>query len=344
MLLRDYQPKSYLEVKSTQVPNPRFPVLDIHAHFGALVMGENYADRYDTGKAVAELRAHGVEKIVNLDLSFGAEREKMLRKLAGFEDFFINFGTVDVERFEAPDFETMVYRSITDGVKNCGMAGIKLWKPIGLGYKDSKGNYLRPDDPRLKCIFETAAAYKIPVLFHIADPVAFFSPIDRFNERYEELCGHPDWGFSAPELYSFHQLMEMQENLIASNPDTTFIIAHFGSYSENLQQVGKWLDAYPNMYVDIAARISELGRQPYTARRFMEKYSTRILFGTDYAPVDDVFHPTYYRFLETDDEYFNPNGEDAGYGQGRWNIYGVYLSDEALENIYNKNAKRLLGL
>lgn len=344
MLLRDYLPKSCLEVKSTQVLKPRFPVLDIHAHFGELLMGPNYADLYDTDKVVADLRACGIEKIVNLDLGFGDARGKMLDKLKGYEDFFINFGTVDVQRFEEPGFEKMVYQSLTDGVKNYGMAGIKLWKPIGLGYKDSKGNYLRPDDARIKCIFETAAELKIPVLFHIADPVAFFYPIDRFNERYEELGEHPDWGFSAPELYSFQELMQMQENLIASNPDTTFIIAHFGSYSENLARVGQWLDAYPNMYVDIAARISELGRQPYTARKFLQKYSDRILFGTDQSPLEAPCHPTYYRFLETDDEYFSATGSEEVIGQGRWNIYGIYLDDESLQNIYYKNAKKILGL
>ena len=97
------------------------------------------------------------------------------------------------------------------------------------------------------------------------------------------------------------------------------------------------------MNVDIAARISELGRQPYTARRFMEKYCERIFFGTDFVPTEPVCHPNYYRFLETDDEYFNPDGEGAAYGQGRWNIYGLYLSDRALEHIYRKNAERIFG-
>ena len=125
------------------------------------------------------------------------------------------------------------------------MAGIKLWKPIGLGFQAKDGSYLRPDDPRLGCIFETAAQMHIPVLFHIADPVAFFSPADAYNERYEELCQHPDWSFCDSKFYRFHQLMEMQENLIAAHPNTTFVIAHVGSYAENLSQVAAWLDRFP---------------------------------------------------------------------------------------------------
>ena len=343
MLLQDYRPKSFLEVKHTKVETPRFPVVDMHTHFGKLVMGDNYAELYDTRAVVESLRAHGVQQVVNLDLGFGGERERMLKKLEGFEDFFINYGTVDVERFEAPDFERMVYRSIADGVQQCGMRGLKLWKPIGLGYRDQNGKYLRPDDDRLSCIFQTAAEFNIPVLFHIADPVAFFSPVDGENERYEELQNHPDWSFCSPELYGFHELMRMQENLLEKNPKTTFIIAHAGSYSENLKQVAQWLDRFPNMYIDIAARISELGRQPYTARAFLEQYCERVFFGTDFSASGDVMHPNYYRFLETDDEYFNPEGDGAPFGQGRWNIYGVFLSDHALECIYHKNAQEIFG-
>lgn len=343
MHLHEFQPRSFLEVKRTDISTPRFPVVDMHTHFGKLLMGEHYERRYDTGTVVEALQAHGVRRVVNLDLGFGDERPKMLEKLRGYEAFFRNFGTVDVSRFEEPGFETMVYRSLTDGVRNYGMAGIKLWKTIGLRYRAKDGTYLRPDDPRLQCIFATAAELHIPVLFHIADPVAFFTPVDGNNERYEELRQHPDWSFCGPEFYSFQQLMEMQEHMIAQNPNTTFIMAHVGSYAENLRQVGQWLDRYPNMYVDIAARISELGRQPYTARAFMERYCERVFFGTDFVPTEPVFHGNYYRFLETDDEYFNPDGDGAPYGQGRWNIYGIHLSDHALERIYHKNAEELFG-
>lgn len=343
MQLEEFCPRSCLEVKSTLVKRPKFPVWDFHTHWGKLLLGEDYPAKYDTGQVVSCLRAAGVYRVVNLDLGFGDDRKRMLDKERGFEDFFVNFGTVDVERFEEPGFDTMVYRSLEEGVRSCGMSGIKLWKPIGLRYRDKNGNYLRPDDPRIQCIFAYAAQLHIPVLFHIADPVAFFSPVDRFNERYEELGQHPDWSFCDPALYSFHQLMQMQENMIAGNPDTTFVIAHVGSYAENLSRVGQWLDKYPNMYVDIAARIAELGRQPYTARRFFEAHPDRILFGTDFAATDSVFHQNYYRFLETDDEYFNPEGENAPYGQGRWNIYGVHLPEEVLQRIYYRNAESLLG-
>ena len=122
--------------------------------------------------------------------------------------------------------------------------------------------------------------------------------------------------------------------MLADNPDTTFIIAHMGSAAEDLKFDARCLDAYPNMFVDTAARIAELGRQPYTARDFLIKYQDRVLFGTDFTPGNTPYH-IYYRFFETRDEYFD-YGTGEIPGQGRWKIYGVYLPDEVLKKIYHR--------
>jgi len=131
-------------------------------------------------------------------------------------------------------------------------------------------------------------------------------------------------------------------NLVARHPQTTFIGAHVGCYAENLGWVGQLLDQCPNFYVDIGARIGELGRQPYSARRFFLRYADRILFGTDVGANLDTYR-LYYRFLETDDEYFNYSLSEIP-TQGRWTIYGLYLPDDVLEKVYYLNAHRVLNL
>src|SRR5262249_16926777 len=110
---------------------------------------------------------------------------------------------------------------------------------------------------------------------------------------------------------------------------------------EALASVAEKLDKYPNMFVDIDACISELGRQRYTARKFFLKYQDRIMFGTDTTPKRDAYR-IYYRFLETDDEYFDCSA--SHHRQGFWNIYGVFLPRDVLEKVYYKNAERLLGI
>ncbi len=341
LYLSEFIPKSQLVVEENLIQKPKFPVLDIHTHFGSLVLGDNYEKLYDTGAAVEKFKEFGVKKVVNLDGWWGEELDRMLAKTHPYEDFFITFGSVDVSKLDDSDFESYV-RQILNESKEKGIQGLKFWKNISLEMKDRNGKYIPIDDPRLQVIWETAAELDLPVLIHIADPVAFFEPMDRSNERYEELQANPDWSFCKPQLYTFEELMDMQENLLANNPRTIFIVAHCGSYAENLGYVGRCLDRYPNMYIDIAARIAEIGRQPYTARKFFIKHQDRILFGTDATPLG-INNAVDYRFLETWDEYFDYSNSPIP-PQGRWKIYGIGLEDDVLEKIYYKNAEKVLKI
>ena len=168
---------------------------------------------------------------------------------------------------------------------------------------------------------------------------AFFLPIDRFNERYEELAAHPDWSFHGAR-YSKRDLLDQRDRVFARHPKTTFVAAHVAESSENLAYVRDMLDLYPNVFVDIGARTAELGRQPYRARQFFIDYADRILFGTDLLTEVNMYR-LHFRFLETDDEYFEYPSHASR--QGRWNIYGLHLPDDVLRKVYRENALRLLG-
>jgi len=339
ILLSEYMPESELVLEEHYVSKPKFNVIDVHTHFGLIAYEDGYVDKYNTAKEVEKLKEFGVKKVVNLDGMWGVELDKMLEKTKPCEDFFITFGTVDITRLDDKDFETYVRKTLHES-KEKGIRGLKFLKDVSLVIKDSKGKYIPIDDQRLKVIWDTASELNLPVLIHIGDPVAFFKPINNLNERYDELQARPEWSFYKPGLFTFEELLNMQENLLKSNSGTTFIIAHGGSYTENLSYVGKCLDQYPNMNIDIAARISEFGRQPYTARKFFSQYQDRILFGTD-GGAFNTGYPICYRFLETQDEYFSYSKSPIP-KQGRWRIYGVCLEDEVLEKIYYKNAERII--
>lgn len=341
LLLSEFKPKSELVVERQVITGAKFPVIDAHMHFGPLTNGEDFANKFDTKTEVEKLKELGIEKVVNHEVLWGEELDKVLEKIDPYHDFIVTYGSVDIERFEEPDFESLVYKTVRD-LKAKGVRGLKIWKDVSLGMKDKNGNYIPIDDKRLAPIWQAAAEADFPILIHVADPVAFFRPIDQYNERYENLQRFPEWSFAAPEFFTFEQLMEQQENLIASNPKTTFIVAHGGSYSENLGRVGQWLDRYPNMFIDIAARLAEFGRQPYTSRKFFTKYQDRILFGTDFGP-GSYDRALYYEFLETWNEYFDYSRREVP-GQGRWQIYGIGLEDEILEKVYNLNARRVMKL
>ncbi|NLV91951.1 MAG: amidohydrolase family protein [Firmicutes bacterium] len=330
--LSEFQPRSELVVPVHEVPKPRFPVIDFHTHFG--VGGRTY----DLDEAMKGLDQAGVKAVVNLDGFWGERLDQVLEYTKDYSHRMVTFGNVDISRLDDPDWPEYVAGTLRRSYEK-GIRGIKFFKSLSLEEKDKSGNYIPADDDRLQPIWDTAAELCIPVLIHIADPIAFFRPVDGTNERFEELSLRPEWSFYKEGLFTYEELMEQQQNLLAKNPDTIFVIAHVGSAAENLGWVAEQLDRFPNMYVDMAARLAELGRQPYTAREFLIKYQDRFLFATDLFPGGHTIYPYYYRFLETKDEYFDYAPVCR---QGRWKIYGVDLPDEVLEKIYYRNAIKLV--
>lgn len=332
--LLDWRPKSQLVVKETVILKPKFPVIDIHNHLGELKNTEKYLEEMDKA---------GVWKCVSLDGRSANDFYKSHLKAskAVSEDRFLVFFRPDFSKIDEPDFGRKEAERLEEAV-SMGIRGLKISKELGLIFKDKRGKLIPVDDPRIDPIWAKCGELGIPALIHVSDPKAFHMPLDRFNERYDELGAHPKWSFYGDQYtYTKNDILDQLYRVIAKHQATTFISTHMGNLAEDLGQVSKWLDAYPNMYVDIDARISELGRQPYTAKEFMIKYQDRILFGTD-TPCDAEAYRVYYRFLETSDEYFDPSA--SHHQQGRWMIYGLSLPDKILEKIYNKNALKILGM
>jgi predicted TIM-barrel fold metal-dependent hydrolase len=338
--LEEYAPRSALVVQRHEVTRARFPAIDVHNHLGRWVTPDWQASVDDI---LSVMDACNLHTIVNLDGMWGEELEINLDRYdRAHPGRFVTFAQADWSLVDRPDFGSLLAAQLADSVRR-GARGLKIWKHLGLHYRDAAGRLIPIDDERLDVLWGTAAEYQVPVLIHIADPVAFFQPLDWTNERWEELHAHPDWHFYGSQFPSFEVLIEQFERLVAKHPATTFSGAHVGCYAENLGWVSRMLDTYPNFTVDIGQRISELGRQPYSSRRLFERHADRILFGTDCFPPNPAWYAPYFRFLETGDEYF-PYGVGGIPAQGRWSIYGVDLPDDILRRVYYGNAARLLGL
>ncbi len=341
--LGEFRPRPKLVVSEHFPAHPRFPVVDVHNHLGGEFSSIEWLDRPLT-ELLDIMDEAGVTALVDLDGAWGEEiLDKHLDHFKrGAPERFYHFGGVDWSQWpvQGDGFGEWAAGRLRAQVQR-GAQGLKVWKPFGLHVRDQRGALVAVDDSRLDPLWETAAELRIPVAIHIADPMAFFDRLDEFNERWEELHAHPDWQFPSPAYPAFDTIVEGFARLVLRHPRTIFVGAHVGCYAENLAWVGQLLDRAPNLYVDMAARIAELGRQPYSARRFFLRYADRILFGTD-TGVDARWYRLYYRFLETDDEYMNYDLREIP-TQGRWRIYGLYLPDEVLEKVYGLNALKLLN-
>jgi predicted TIM-barrel fold metal-dependent hydrolase len=335
--LLKYKPVPMLTVKETTVEKAKFPAIDVHNHFRRTINAD-----VDISELVKIMDDCNVQMVVDLDGYPGGQLEKSLEKLKkAYPDRFIVATRIDWTNLNDSDFGEQMARKIEEDVKK-GAQVLKIRKELGLEIQLEDGTYLPVDSPKLDPVWKKCGELGIPVTIHVGDPLAFFTPLDEHNERLEEVVDHPGWMWNRPELYGIDEILEQRNRMIAKHPNTNFIGAHVGGMAENLTLAGEWLDKYPNLYYDTSARIHEMGRQPYTARRFLIKYADRILFATDgcdAGPINEEMYRLNWRWYETDDEYFEVS--KVHHYQGRWRVYGVHLPDDVLEKIYNKNAKKL---
>lgn len=359
--LSEYQPKSMLHVAETHVARSRFATIDIHTHISVSKKSENgvelVPERQYLGtpeECLAVMDRKNIRAMVNLT---GGYDQGLTETVAKYDkahpDRFYTFTEPSYSKFQQPDYPKIQSEAIAEAHRD-GARGLKILKTLGLYLRQNitSGTLVKIDDPRFDPMWDACGQLHLPVAIHVSDPVAFFTPTDRFNERYEELNNHPDWSFYGHDFPSNAELLAARNRVFARHPKTQFIVLHVGNFAENLTNVSENLDRFPNMAVDIAARIGELGRQPRTARRFFDKYQDRILFGTDATPHGDEFpqqvfndklYEIYYRFLETEDEYFDYAPATIP-PQGRWRIYGIGLPEQILKKVYFENAARELHL
>lgn len=336
-----------LRVQQTILEKASFPVVDVHTHF--LIKGRHDPELLD--RYVQWMDRNGIALCVSLDGQIPGKLEEHIRFLSRHRQRFLVFANLDfigTGSLDRPEtlacndsgfVRDMVERLDLEASRGA-ISGLKFFKDFGLRYRNADGSLVAIDDPRWDPIWECCARNKLPVIMHTADPSAFFRPADENNERSGELKARPEWSFAGPEFPLRQSLHEARNRVIARHPNTTFIAAHFGNDAEDLQQLAQWLDQYPNLTIEFSSRLNELGRQPYSARRFFEKYQDRIMLGTD-GPFPEERLRIYWRFLETFDEYF-PYSEKSPPPQGDWRIYGLGLPPEILKKVYHANAARII--
>ncbi len=342
---------------STVAPTVRWhpsqlPRIDVHTH---IVPGAGV-------RAVDLARSHGIVHLVNLSGGVpGHGLEQQLAEaalLGGSVSIFANADWREPPR--GPGYGKRMAVQLVRA-RQLGAIGLKISKGLGLGYEGPDGKLLTVDDPGLDPLFEKAGELGMPVAIHSGDPKAFWRPATPDNERYDELRAHPGWSFYGEPLPSWEALFESFVRRVARHPKTIFIGVHFGNDPEDPDRIAALLERHPNLYIDTAARVPEIGRHSADRmRNFFERFQDRILFGTDLgigsepgdlmlgstgsepptaAEIERFFDST-WRYFETSDRQFDHPTPI----QGRWKIDGLGLSPSVLAKIYAGNAQRLLGI
>lgn len=361
--LSEFQPKSMLKVPVTNIERAKFPMIDVHTHISfaavntkGVPMSEKMKFLAEPADLLAVMDRRNIHTLIDLTGGFGQGLVDTVQKFhVPHPDRFIIFTEPWYPKTNQPGYAQFQADAIQKA-HQAGARGLKILKTLGLYLRENvtSGPLVKLDDRRFDPMWEACGSLGMPVLIHTADPDAFFLPTNRFNERFEELNHHPDWSFYGKDYPSKRELLEARNRVFARHPRTQFVALHVASLAGNLAEAAELLDRLPNVHVETAARVSELGRQPRYARKFFDKYQDRIMFGTDAVPppygnitpqqiFGDKLYQIYSRFFETEDEYFDYAPAPTP-PQGRWEISGIGLPDSILRKVYYQNAARLLKI
>jgi predicted TIM-barrel fold metal-dependent hydrolase len=329
--VEDYEPRSTLVVPVHPTTRAKFPFVDVHGHLRGPT-----AESVDA--MVAQMDALNLATIVNLSGGSGDRLRDTIAVTSGrHPGRFAAFATLSYDGIDDPGYGERIAAQLATDVREHGAVGLKIFKNLGMFVQDRSGRRVPTDDARLDPVWRKCAELGIPVLIHTGEPSPFWSPWDRFNERWLELAEFPDRRRDDPRFASFEQTMGEQHALFRRHPKTTFINAHLGWLGNDLGRLGRLLDEMPNMMVELGAVLAELGRQPRAAREFMIRYQDRVLMGKD-GPFEPTEYHVYFRVLETADEYFDYYRRRHAH----WKMYGLALPDDVLRKVYHENALRIV--
>ena len=334
VLLKDYDPTTSLVVAAHHPPKAKFPAIDVHVHPAARTPDQVAA----WVKAMDET---GVETAIILSGATGAEFDRLVDLyLKPYPKRFQLYCGMDTTNIDAPDYPQRaaaeLERCYRRGARGVGEVTDK-GRGFGAGtYADAaslkpRDQRLFVDDRRLDLFWQKCAELKLPVNIHVADHPSAWLPDDNHQERTPNFQHYNQHNLDVP---SHAEVIAKFQTAVERNRRTTFVAVHFSNLGHDFAQLGRALDRFPNLYVDLSARDYEFGRQPFTAPVFFAKYKDRILYGSDRTPGVEMWRH-WWRMLETRDEFIK--------GPAGWQLYGLGLPDDVLRAVYRDNAKRLLN-
>jgi hypothetical protein len=261
--------------------------------------------------------------------------------------------TVSIRKFNENDWLVQTLSYIDSSVAK-GTKAVKIYKVIGMTLRDKQGKLVMVDDHRFDSLFNYLEVHKIPVVGHLGEPRNCWLPVEKMTVKGDQsyFTQQPEYHmYKHPELPSYEDQIRARDNMLAKHPGLIFVGAHLGSLEWNVDSLAARLDRFPNMAVDMAARIVHLQVQAkdnwQKVHDFLLKYNGRLLYATDLfvdesSDAAEAMHNAHATWISdwkffTSDEKMNSNQFDGSFN-------GMKLPKEVIDNIYNKNAQQWLGI
>ncbi|WP_411274976.1 amidohydrolase family protein [Daejeonella sp.] len=272
-----------------------------------------------------------------------------LRMVRDFPDRLAYATTFTVENWGTREWLPQTLSYLKNSFKQ-GAIAVKIWKNIGMGLKDKDGKFVMIDDARFDPVLEMIEKNNITLLGHIGEPRNAWLPVDQMTVSNDKgyFTSHPEYHmFKHPENPSYEDQVNSRDNMLKKHPTLRFVGAHLGSLEWNVDELAKRLDQFPNMAVDMAARIVHLQSQSaqnwQKVRNFMIKYQDRLIYATDHgvdaksdlSAINKRLHDTRIR----DWTYFATN-DNLTSSSFSGIFKGLQLPKPVIDKIYRINAQK----
>lgn len=240
---------------------------------------------------------------------------------------------------------------LIDRAKARGARGIKVWKDIGMEFRDAKGSLIMVNHPQLHPVIQHIAKNNMVLIGHLGEPKNCWLPIAEMTVKNDQsyFQRHPEYHmYLHPELPSYEDQIRARDALLVEHPNLRFIGAHFGSLEWSVDALAEFLNRFPKAFVDTAARMGQLQYQSREnhdrVRQFLIDYQDRIVYGTDTslaAPVnaEASFQATVRRWRR-DWRYFCTE-EELSVPELDGPVKGLQLPRKVIDKIYSTNIRRL---
>jgi len=229
-----------------------------------------------------------------------------------------------------------------------GAISVKIWKNVGMTVRDRSGKFIMIDDPSLKPVIDFIKSKNLPITGHLGEPRNCWLPLNEMTVSSDSsyFARNPQYHmFLHPEYPSYEDQINARDHLLEMHPNLKFIGCHLGSLEWNVDELAKRLDKFPNMAVDMSARICHLQYQSAKdrerVRNFCIKYQDRLLYGTDLADSgtsngEGLAKRIHETWLD-DWKYFTSKDEMTS-DKFRGKFEGLQLPKEVVRKIFSENA------
>jgi hypothetical protein len=282
-----------------------------------------------------------------------AEQARFAQQLIARHPSVLTYAaTFSMSGWDEPDWQARVIQELEDAFA-AGAVAVKVWKNIGMSFRDASGRLVMIDDPKFDAVFEFIRERDKVLIGHQGEPRNCWLPIADMtvNNDKEYFQEHPQYHmYLHPELPSYEEQMAARDRMLDRHPRLKFMGAHMASLEWSVDKLAAFLDRYPNAVVDLAARMGQLQYQSNQdlakVRRFFIRYQDRLLYGTDLSQDPDAdpqevrrdAHETWLRdwqYLATGRTFRVPELDAP--------VHGLSLPRSVLKKVYSGNAERWFG-